>query len=324
VTRRRFFASTLAGVGLLITAGWPGTGRAQTRISRVGVLMIDGSPQWLEPFQRALYDQGWIEGQNLTTEIRTARDDQGFANAAAEFTRLRVDAIFAVGPPAVRATRGAAQAIPLVAIDLETDPKAAGYIETYSRPGGYVTGVFLDMPELAGKWIELLKSLVPGLVRVAVLWDPASGSAHLEAIRAVAPAFGVQLRTLEVRTPADIDKAFASLRARSQAFVILPSPMMYVQSAQVAKLARKHRLPGISMLRPFSEAGGTLAYGPDMPSMEQRCAVIVGKILGGAKPGDIPVERPTNFELIVNLKAAHALGLEVPQAILLSANQVIK
>lgn len=322
--RRAFFRTAAVAAGLLVTARWPGISRAQTKSSRVGVLMIDGVRQWLEPFQRALGREGWVEGQNLAIEFRTAKDEQGFASAATELARLKVDAVFAVGPPAVRAIRAVTQHIPLVAIDLETDPRVAGYLETYSRPGGYITGVFLDMPELAGKWIELLKSIVPGLSRIAALWDPASGTAHLEAIRAVAPTLAVQSRTLEVRTPADIDKAFASLRGRPQALVVLPSPLMYVQSAQVAKLAQRHRLPGISMLRPFSEQGGTLTYGPDMSSMEQRCAVIIAKILDGANPADIPVERPTKFELIINLRAAKALGLEVPQAILLGADEVIR
>ena len=166
--------------------------------------------------------------------------------------------------------------------------------------------------------------MVPGLARVAVLWDPSAGEAHLRAIQSVARSFSLQLDVLQVRKPDDIDGAFYSLRGRPQAIVILPSPMLYVQSERLAKLATTKRLPATSMFRAFAEAGGALAYGPDMPATAERCAVLVAKILGGARPAALPLEPPERFELVVNLKTARAIGLTVPESVLAGAAAVIR
>jgi putative ABC transport system substrate-binding protein len=214
--------------------------------------------------------------------------------------------------------------IPIVAIDLTTDPIAEGYVESYGRPGKNITGIFLDAPGFSGKWIEFLKAIVPDLSRAVALWDPSPGPTHLQAVKELARSSGLQLQVIEVRTPADIAKAFSAFRGRPQALIILPSPMMYLQSEQLARLTLKHRLPATSMAPAFADAGGVIVYGPEESSIDERCAALVARILGGAKPGDLPVERPSKFELIVNLKAAKSLGITIPQHILLQADKVIR
>jgi putative ABC transport system substrate-binding protein len=325
--RRRLAAALLFAVVLLTAFGRAGDSWAQTKIARVGILTVDAVTvwKWAEPFRRTLADQGWIEGRTASFEMRSAGGDPPhYAEAAAELVGLRVDVIWATNAPATRAAYEATHTIPIVAADLTNDPIAAGYIESYSRPGGNLTGVFLDAPGFAGKWLELLKAILPGLSRAVVLWDPGPGAAHLQAVQGAARSFGVQLQVIEIRKPEDIDRAPSAFRGRPQALIILPSPMTYVQSERLAKLALKHRLPATSMFRQFAEAGGAVSYGPDQASAYERCAVLVAKVLGGAKPGELPVERPTKFELVVNLKTARALGLTIPDSVLLGADQVIR
>ena len=329
--KSRISAALIFAVALATTLGWTEESSGQAQLPRVGILTLFAladdptSALWLEPFRRTLAQRGWIEGQNSSFEYRNAHGDPlQFAAAAAELARLKVDVILAVGAPAVRAAYAATRTIPIVANDFTTDPVAEGYVESYGRPGGNVTGVFLDAPEFAGKWFDLLRAIVPGLSRVAVLWDPSPGPTHVHAVRRVASSLGVKLQVLEVRTPDDIGKAFSALRGRPQALIILPSPMIYVQSARLAELALKHGLPATSMARAFADAGGAVAYGPDMTLTFERNADFVAKILGGAKPGNLPVERPTKFKLVVNLKTAKALGITIPESMLLRADEVIQ
>jgi putative ABC transport system substrate-binding protein len=316
---------------LLTSLGLTEDGWGQTKIPRVGILSFDLGltgdqvKQWWEPFRRPLAEQGWIDGQTVSFEYSSARTDPSrFAEAAAELVQLKVDVIFAESAPATRAAYAATRTIPIVAIDFTNDPVAAGYAESYGRPGGNVTGIFLDAPEFASKWLELLHVIVPGLSRVAVLWDPSPGAAHLQAVQSAARSFRVQLQVLEVHKPEDIDRAFSAFRGHPQALIILPSPMIYAQSERLAKLALRHRLPATSMARLFAESGGVLSYGPDQASSHERGALLVAKILGGAKPGDLPVERPTKFDFILNLKSAKVLGLAVPDSVLVRADKVIR
>jgi putative ABC transport system substrate-binding protein len=328
--RERTAAVLLLTVALLTSLGWTGESWGQEKVPRVGLLLggTTDDPvvkQWVEPFRRTLADKGWIEGKNVLFEHRSAPGDPPrFAEAAAELVRLKVDVIWATNAPMVRAAYAATRTIPVVANDFTTDPVAEGYVESYGRPGGNLTGVFLDAPEFAGKWFELLKAMVPGLSRAVVLWDPSPGPTHLRAVQSVARSVGVQLQVVEVRKPDDIDRAFSEFRGRPQGLIILPSPMIYVQSERLAKLAMKHRLPATSMFRLFAEAGGAVAYGPDLASAYERSAIFVAKILGGAKPAELPVERPSKFELAVNLKTAKALGLTVPDSVLVRADEIIR
>lgn len=315
---------------ILTLLGWTGESWGQTKLPRVGILTYGGTSDesvklWLEPFRRKLADQGWIEGQQVAFEYRRAvGDPTQLAETAADLARLKVDVIFADSAPSLRAAHAATSTIPIVAVDFTNDPIAAGYVESYGRPGRNITGVFLDAPGFSGKWIELLKAIVPDLSRAVVLWDPSPGSAHLQAIQELARSLRLELQVIEIRKPEDIDSAFSALRGWPQALIILPSPMMFLQSERLARLALKHRLPATSMTRGFADAGGTIAYGPERAPAWERGAVLVARILGGAKPGDLPVERPSKFELVVNLKTAKALGITIPQSILLRADEVIR
>jgi ABC-type uncharacterized transport system substrate-binding protein len=329
--KQRSAAVSLLTLALLATLGWIGEGWAQTKIARVGILTIelprssDEDKQWWEPFRRTLAEQGWIDGKNVSFEFRNAHSDSSqLVEAAAELVRLKVDVIWAPSAPATRAVYAATRTIPIVAFDMTTDPVAETYVETYGRPGGNLTGVFLDAPGFAGKWLELQKAIIPGLSRLVVLWDPSPGRAHLQGLELAARSIGVQLEVLELHEPDDIDRAFAAIRGRPQGLIILPSPLTFSQSERLARLALKHRLPATSMFRRFAEEGGALAYGPEFASAYERCAVLVAKILRGAKPAELSVERPTKVQLIVNLKTTKALGLRVPDSVLVRADEVIR
>ena len=244
----------LLSVSLLITLSWTGEAWGQAKLPRVGhlsFLAVTDDPTWgaeLEQFRRNLANQGWIEGKNVTLEFRNAHSDPTqFVEAAGELVGLKVDVIFAGSAPALRAAYAATHTIPIVAIDYTNDPIAEGYAVNYARPGRNVTGVFLDAPEIAGKWFELLKAMVPDLSRVSVLWDPGPGATHLQAVRSAAKLLDIKLQVLEVRKPDDIDRAFDALRGPPQAVIFLPSPMIFGQSARLARLALKHRLPATSM-----------------------------------------------------------------------------
>ncbi|HTS53109.1 MAG TPA: ABC transporter substrate-binding protein [Burkholderiales bacterium] len=319
----------------LSTLGWTGEGWAQAKIARVGILMTpamsssgdDATAQWdwYAPFRRALAQRGWIEGENVSFEYGSARGNPPqFGEAAAELAGRKVDVIYADNAPATRAAYAATRTIPIVGLDFTNDPVAAGYAQSYGRPGRNLTGFFLDAPGFAGKWLELLKAMLPGLSRLVVLWDPSPGAAHLQALQGAARSLNVQLQIFEVRNADEINKAFSAFRARPQALVVLPSPMTWGQSTRLAELAKVHRLPATSMAPEFAEAGGVLSYGPELAEAVERCAILVAEILAGAKPGDLPVERPTKFQLIVNLKAAKALGLAVPDSVLVRADKVIR
>ncbi len=322
MSRARAVAFILAVTCLALSAShaW-----ADTPVRRVGILTLNDEPLLQMPLKQALREQGWIEGKNIAYEYRTAGGDPGrFADPAAELVRSKVDVLLAIGPPAVRAAYAATRDIPIVAHDLETDPVAAGYAQSYSRPGGNLTGLVLDSPDLSGKWVELLKSVVPNLSRVAVLWDSTSGPVPLHAIQTVAPAMGIGVQVLELRAPAEIDGIAAQFQGRRDALIVLPSPMLYYENVRLVALVKKQRLPATSMFIRFADTGGLISYGPDMPATVVRCTQLVAKILNGAKPGDLPIERPVKFEFVVNLKTAKSLRLTIPDPVLVRADRVVR
>jgi putative ABC transport system substrate-binding protein len=243
-----------------------------------------------------------------------------FDQAAAELVQLKVDVILADSAPATRAAYAATRTIPIVALDYTNDPVAAGYAQSYARPGHNLTGFFLDAPQFAAKWLELLQAAVPKLTRVAVVWDPSPGTTHLRAIQSAAQRLGLRLQVLEIHKPDELKRAFSALRGRAQALVILPSPMMLGQSALLAELTMQHRLPATSFHAQFAEAGVLFAYGPDDIEAGERCGILVAKILNGANPGELPLERPTRFAFAVNLKIAKVLGLNVPDSVVAGAS----
>ncbi len=330
-TKFHVAAVLLVTVAMLTSLGWSAESWGQANVRRVGVLSFftpTDEPEldsYFEQLRRNLADQGWIEGKNVVFEYRSAQGDPSqFAAAAAALVAIGVDVILSNSAPALRAAHAATRTIPIVATDYTTDPIVEGYVESYARPGGNVTGVFLDAPEFAGKWFELLQAMIPDLSRVAVLWDPAPGATHLQAVRSVAGSLNIKLQVLEVHQPHQIDKAFAALRGPPQAIVILPSPMHWWQSARLARLALKYRLPATSMAPHFANAGGVISYGPDLTWDDKRIAVLLAKVLSGAKPAELPMERPRKFQLVVNLKTAKALGITIPESILLRADEVIR
>jgi putative ABC transport system substrate-binding protein len=241
---RRLLAALILLGALATICGRPSDSAAQERLPLVGLLDFGGGlarQQW-GPFHRVLQDQGWIEGKTVAFAYAHAGSEPSrYAEAVAELVRRKVDVVFADSAPAVRAAFAATRTIPIVGQDYTTDPVAEGYAESYGRPGRNLTGVFLDAPEFSGKWLELLKTVIPGLSRVVALWDPSPGGAHLHALQAAGRSLGLRLQVVEVRKPEDIDRAGAAFRGRPQAIIMLPSPMMYVEGARCAKLAAKER-----------------------------------------------------------------------------------
>lgn len=321
----------LFAAAFLASSLWSIDGLAQAKVARIGVLSfsaVEDDPNLkavLPVFQRALVGRGWIAGKNVKFVYSDAgKDPARFATAAVELSETRVDVILATSAPALRAAHSATRTIPIVAGDFTTDPLAEGYIESYGRPGKNITGVFLNAPEFAGKWFEILRAMIPNLSRVSVLWDPGPGTTHLQAVRSVAASLDIKIQVLEVREPADLDRAFSALRGHPQALIFLPSPMIYNQSARLASLALQHQLVAVSMAREFADAGGLIAYGPDRAMAFERCGIFVARILDGDNPAELPVERPANIQLAVNLKTAKALGITVPESIFLRADEVIE
>jgi putative ABC transport system substrate-binding protein len=238
--------------------------------------------------------------------------------------RLKVNVIFAV-PDALAAARNATTSIPIVALDLESDPLAKGYIKSLARPGGNLTGVFLDLPELSGKQVGLLKEIVPKLSRIAIFGIPELNAAQFAATETVVRGLALEAEVMEVRSPDDIERALETARTKHvEAGILLSSPLVFSASKQIAELALAKRLPLISLFAEFPKVGGLIAYGPNLADIHRRSGVYIGKILNGAKPSDLPIQRPERFDLVINLKTAAALGVDVPSQLQQLADEVIE
>ena len=323
---RRTFLSTI-GVATLAA---PLAAEAQTgKTPRIGILGVTPRAQigiLYEAFQQGLSQLGYTEGQQVTFVDRHADGVPSRLPAiVAELVRTTPDVIFARGPAAIAAAAGATKTIPIVAVDLESDPIALGYAKTLARPGGNVTGVFLDLPELSAKQLQLIQEIIPGLSRLALLGDLTSNAAQFQAAERAAQGLGVETLRVEIRVASDIDAALeVAQRAKAGAILIFSSPLVFTTGPRIAALARAKRLPTVSLFTQFAEVGGLLTYGPSLLDCFRRCGVYVAKILGGAKPAALPVERPEKFELVINAKTAKALGLTIPPSLLLRADQVIQ
>jgi putative tryptophan/tyrosine transport system substrate-binding protein len=307
--------------------GPPADAQTTAKKAQVGVLGITPSvPVNHEMFKQGLAQLGYTDGQEVTF-VQTHADGEParLAAVAAELVRSKPDVIFARGPAAVAAAIRATAVIPIVAIDMESDPLALGYVKTLARPGGHVTGVFLDLPELSAKQLQLIREILPGLSRVALVGDSVGNAAQYRATERAAQTFKVQVLTFEGRTTAELDAALeAARRSRVGAVVIFSSPTVYYNVPRIAALASEKRLPIVALFAEFAEAGGLLAYGPNLRESFRRCGVYVGKILNGTKPADLPIERPEKFELVINVRTAKALGLTIPQSLLQRADQIIE
>jgi putative ABC transport system substrate-binding protein len=274
-------------------------------------------------FRQGMAELGFVEGKNYATELRV--NPESLPQAAADLVRLNVTAIFAAAPEALDAASHATTGIPIVGIDLESDPVAKGYVKSLARPGGDVTGIFLDIPELSGKHVGLLKEIVPRFSRLAIFGIPRLNALQFKATEMAARAVNVEAELMEIGTPDDFKGAMEAARARHvEAGILLSSPLVFISSKQIGELALAQRLPLISLFDAFPKNGGLLAYGPNLGEMFKRCGSYVGKILQGAKPSDLPIQRPEKFDLVINLTTAKALGLEVPLHLQQLADEVIE
>jgi ABC-type uncharacterized transport system substrate-binding protein len=297
------------------------------KMAQVGFLFPGPLPPRTHPwdtFRQAFRELGYAEGQNIILQLRLpAQEGDPLDNLAAELVRLKVDVIVAVSDRAIRAARQATSTIPIVMCPA-TDPVEQGFIASLAHPGGKITGLANFNVELAAKRLEILREIVPKVSRIAVLW--ASGTeAAVRAAEVAARSIGVELLSLEASRSADLEKAFeAAANGRAGALLVPGGPALFGLRARVTELALKHRLPALYYLPSFVYAGGLVVYGPSDTEYYRRAAVYVDKILKGAKPADLPVEQPTKFELVVNLKTAKALGLTIPPSLLQRADEVIQ
>ena len=302
------------------------------RVARIGFLALSltAAPHADEAFRQGLRELGYVEGSNLVIEYRDAEGKfERLPALAAELVALKVDVIVAPNTIAALAAKEVTRTLPIV-FAVAADPVASGLVTSLARPGGNVTGLSILASELVGKCLELLAQAVPGVSRVVVLWTPGvlgerTDKDMLTGAAVTARALGVRLQFVEARNPADLDRAFSDMtRARAGALTVLASHIFIDERRRLVDLAAKNRLPAVYPWREFVDAGGLMAYGPSIADLYRRASTYVDKILKGAKPADLPVEQPTKFELVINLKAAKALGLTIPPSVLARADEVIE
>ncbi len=326
---RRTFVGVVAGALLAMPLAIEA--QEAEKVARIGYLSPNSAEfgqHTLAAFRQGLRERGWVEGQNLLIEDRWAdgRADR-LPALAAELIRLKVDIIVTTSSSTTWATKDATKGIPIV-MAASANALGEGLVTSLAHPGGNITGMtFLAGPEIAGKQLQLLKEVAPAASRVAVLTNPTNRShaAFARELKVTARSLGAQLQILEASNPDQLDSAFAAMtRERAAAVLVLTDSMFVGQRRRVADLAATSRLPALYSQKEFVDVGGLVSYGPSLLDMFRRAATQVDKILRGAKPGDIPVEQPTKFELVINLKTAKALGLTVPQALLLRADELIQ
>jgi ABC-type uncharacterized transport system substrate-binding protein len=324
--RRREF------ITLLSAAAWPLAARAQqsSRVFRIGFLGVSrdapGMAEGLQDFSNELEKNGFSYGQNLTIEYRRIDDPRGVSVAGAELLHARLDLIVAQGPEVVlRAVIDPSHSTPIVLQAINFDPVARGYVASLARPGGNITGLFYQRAELAAKKVELLTQALPGRTSLGILWD-ALVTDEFEAARHAAKALGLELHALKLeKPPYDFTAAFESIaQAGAQMLLVLSSPFFASYRNEVAKLAIAYRLPAMFIFKAYVQAGGLMSYGVDREAMYRRTADYVAKILKGTKPADLPMEQPTKFEFVINLKTAKALDITFPQSIQVAADEVIE
>ena len=324
--RRREFVAIIGG-----GAVWPLATRAQElrAVGKIGFLFP--GPEALAksrsvPFLAGLASEGLHEPDQITLLIRaTGGDVAQIAPLLNDLLARKIDLIVPGAPVVTRAVRAAVANLPIVMFDLETDPMESGWIQSYARPGGNLTGMFGDFPSFSTKWLELLKETVQGLARVVTLWDPTTTTVQTKAVAAAAQLFNVKTEVVEFKSPSELGAVFDAVSARRpDGLLLLSSPIISIYSSQLAEMALKHRLPAISMFSSFARAGGLMAYGPNIVELYRETGVMAAKVLKGTKPGDLPAERPSRFEFVINLKTAKALDIEFPPRLLALADEVIE
>ena len=324
--KRREFMTLLGGAAV----AWPLAVRAQQpAIARIGFLgpapASTYSPR-VEALQAGLRDLGYVEGKNIVIEFRWAEKVEQLPELAAELVRMNVDVIFASSSTFVEPARQATKTIPIV-FALHADPVGVGHVASLARPGGNITGLSMLLTDLVAKELEIFKEAVPQATRIGILWNPTTPSHRpaLQAVEAAGQKLGVQLLMVPARTIEDFVGAFATMtRERVGGFLVVAAPLTASQRAPLADLALKHRLPGMFGTRENVEAGGLMSYGADLNDLCRRAALYVDKILKGVKPAELPVEQASKYELVINLKTAKALGLDMPPSLLARADEVIE
>jgi putative ABC transport system substrate-binding protein len=316
----------LAGAAALLAAPLA-TEAQEARKARIGILSVGANPRsssFYAAFEQRLRELGYIEGQTLIIDFRAPSTGENLSQVADALVRQRPDVLLVAGPEvSIKAARGASGTIPIVIVALNYDPVALGYVQSLARPGRNITGLLSRSVDTAPKQLELLRQALPAAATVAVLWETQAAADQMRAVEAAASSLGVKLQSVAVRPPYDFDAAFATaIRTRAAGVLLLGSPVFFRERVRIEDLALKHRLP--SMSPPYPNLRTTFGYGPNLDDMLRRAADYADKILKGAKPADLPVEQPTKFELVINLKTAKALGLTIPPSLLLRADQVIE
>jgi ABC-type uncharacterized transport system substrate-binding protein len=325
--RRRTFITLIGSAA----AAWPLAAKAQqggkrATIGLLGSGTAGAQSQWTAAFVQRMRELGWSEGRNLAIEYRWAEGrTEPLPELADELVRLKVDVIVTHNTPPPLAAKQATSVIPIV-FATAGDPVGTGIVASLARPGGNVTGLSSQSPDAAGKRLELLRQLVPGLRRLAVLSDIGNPFTEREKgeVQRAARTLGLELATVDIRRAEDIDSAFQGLQLHAQALYVPAVPLFFANRARINNLALAVRLPTMHLVREYVEAGGLMCYGPNWPDMWRQAADLVDKILRGAKPADIPVQQPTKFDLVVNLRTAKALGLNIPDKLLALADEVIE
>jgi putative tryptophan/tyrosine transport system substrate-binding protein len=336
-TRRRFVGGSLSAGGLALLTGcgmalpWA---QPSTRVARVGWMTLIRSDDparalYMDGFRQGMREHGWAEGPQYELDSRAAEgQSERLPGLVAELVRRGPDVLVAAGGyPTVRAAMDATNTIPIVFPAYGGDPVADGIVASLAQPGGNVTGLVSSAREITGKRLELLKAIVPGLSRVAVLWNAASGAvaSDWQETQAAAEVLGMRIVSLAIRGPEDLDGALQAAAGEApEALSVLPDAVTLTQRARIIDFAAQNRLPAIYAIREIAQDGGLMVYGPSLRDLFRRTATFVDKILKGTKPADLPVERPTTFDFIVNLKAAQALGLTIPPSVLQQATETIQ
>ncbi len=320
----RFWKLSSALLVAVVCAGSAAIAQA-TKNPRIGFLyggVSEAAPARVNAFVEGVRETARLEGRQVELVLRVAEGDPARLPAlASEIGTSQVDLLFAAGPAAVRAARAAASPTPLVALDLESDPVADGLVSSLAHPGGNLTGIFFDFLDFGAKWLELLREEKPNLSRLAVFWDPGTGQMQSKAVETVAGSMGIRLQVIEVKNFGGVEQAFRTAQeGNAEALLLLSSPIFGSTSGAIAERALRDRLPAITLFPEFAQTGGLLAYGPNVIDLFRQAGTVAGKLVAGARPADLPVERPARFQLVVNLRTARTLGLTIPPALLIRAD----
>ena len=324
--RRRTFIAGLAGTLAQSTLTQAQQVQESPTIGFLHPGFPDSGMTVFDALRDGLRDVGYVEGETIKVEARWARGrPENLLQVARELTQLRVALLVAAARPSVEAAMAATKEIPIIANDLESDPVASGYVESLAHPGGNLTGLFLDAPTLCSKWLQQIIEIVPNVKKIAVLWDTTTGTYQLDAMKAAANAQSIDILVMEFRDSAGLERELdLGLKQGPQVVIQLGSPLIRQAGPRVGEILSSRHIPGISQFRSFPDGGGLMSYGPDLTYLYRRLGPYVFKILHGARAADLPIERPTKFELVVNVKAAKALGVTVPLSLLSSADEVIE